>query len=350
MLMFWKFGGRVTDLQTDQYNLMALDGSMTERAELLSASCRAFLGLKDVIADSCVHAEAAVLLASDTELARICDKTYKEYVDACHGAFRILNELHIECDFVNERLFREKRGRYKVLIAPETIFLNGKFAEELKRFVADGGTLITDYRFAQKREDSFQFQTMPGFGLQEAAGISINDFTYAERDEVFAVTDYPAVPLKDLFRAQLRLNGASSLADYVHGGCALSVHGYGKGKYVCWGFSPFQIFRKAKTTEKLAAIREFFRRFCAEAGVVPDVKIAGDDAFQMQTGVLCRNDDPASDKVCFLINFSDRGLDCRVELPAFTSCREVLSGKAIDARELDLSFGAYETKIFDCRV
>jgi len=349
MLMFWKFGGRVTDLQTDQYNLMALDGSVTERAELLSASCRAFLGLKDVIADSCVHAEAAVLLASDTELARICDKTYKEYVDACHGAFRILNELHIECDFVNERLFREKRGRYKVLIAPESIFLNGKFAEELKRFVADGGTLITDYRFAQKREDSFQFQTMPGFGLQEAAGISINDFTYAERDEVFAVADYPAVPLKDLFRAQLRLNGASSLADYVHGGCALSVHGYGKGKYVCWGFSPFQIFRAAKSTEQLGGIREMFRKVCAEAGVVSALEVAGDENFQLQTGVLCRDDDPAFDKVCFLINFCDRELACRVKLPPFSSCREVLSGNKIAENELDLAFRPYETKIFDCR-
>ena len=171
MLMFWKFGGRVTDTQTDQFNLTGFDGSVTERAELLSKSCRTFTGLKDAIAESCVHAEAAILFAPDTELARICDRSYKDYVVACQGAFRIMNELHIECDFIDERSFRTKRDRYKVIIAPETIFLNRNFADELKQFVADGGTLITDYRFAQKREDSMQFQTVPGHGLQEAAPI-----------------------------------------------------------------------------------------------------------------------------------------------------------------------------------
>ncbi|MBR4665602.1 MAG: beta-galactosidase trimerization domain-containing protein, partial [Lentisphaeria bacterium] len=350
MLMFWKFGGRVTDTQTDQFNLTALDGSITERAELLSGSCNAFLRLKDFIADSCVHAETAILFAPDTELARICDKTYKEYVDACHGAFRILNELHIECDYVNERLFREKRGRYKVIIAPETIFLNRKFAEELKQFISGGGTLITDYRFAQKREDSFQFQTLPGYDLQEAAGIFVNDFTYAERDEVFPLEGYPAVPLKDLFRAKLQLEDAESLADYIHGGCALSVHPFGKGKYVCWGFSPFSVFRTAKSTEQLGGIREMFRRFCADAGVVSDFKITGDDKHQLQTGTLCRDDAPAGEKTCFLINFADEPLECKAELPGREQeTTELLTGKLFPGKTLSLKFAPFETMIFSCR-
>ncbi len=350
MLMFWKFSGRVTDTQTDQFNLTALDGSVTDRAKLLSDSCKAFLRLKDFIADSCVHAETAILFAPDTELARICDKTYKEYVDACHGAFRILNELHIECDFVNERLLREKRGRYKVIIAPETIFLNRKFAEELKQFISGGGTLITDYRFAQKREDSFQFQTLPGYDLQEAAGIFVNDFTYAERDEVFSLEGFPAVPLKDLLRAKLQLKDAESLADYIHGGCALSVHSFGKGKYVCWGFSPFSVFRTAKSTEQLGGIREMFRRFCADAGAVSDFKITGDDKHQLQTGTLCRDDAHAGEKTCFLINFADEPLECKAELPGREQeTTELLSGKLFPGKTLSLKFAPFETMIFSCR-
>ena len=350
MLMFWKFGGRVTDTQTDQFNLTGFDGSITERAELLSESCRAFAGLRDAIAESCVHAEAAILFAPDTELARICDRSYKDYVEACQGAFRIMNELHIECDFIDERTFRAKRDRYKVIIAPETIFLNRKFADELKQFVADGGMLITDYRFAQKREDSMQFQTVPGHGLQEASGFFVNDFTYAERDEVFVVKGYPAVPLKDLFRAKLLLTDAHSISDYVHGGCALSEHQWGKGKYCCWGFSPFAVFRKAKNTEPLGAIREIFRKFCADAGVVSDFRISGDDHFQLQTGTLCRNDDPNAEKTCFLINFADRELSCEVELPGRgAETRELLSGKVYSGKKLTLTFAPCETMVFSCR-
>ena len=92
-----------------------------------------------------------------------------------------------------------------------------------------------------------------------------------------------------------------------------------------------------------------FRKACAGAGVVSDLEIAGDENFQLQTGVLCRNDDPALDKVCFLINFCDRELACRVKLPPFSSCREVLSGKEVAENELELVFRPYGTKVFDCR-
>ena len=348
MLMFWKFGGRQTDTQTDQFNLAGFDGSVTERAEELSKSGRAFMNMREILADACVHAEAAILLAPDTELARICDKTYPDYVNAIHGAFRILNELHIECDIIDERMFRLKKERYKVIVAPETIFLNEKFANELKEFVYSGGTLIADYRFAQKREDSTQFQTVPGHGLQEAFGCFVNDFTYAESDEVFAMDGFEPVPLKDIFHAHLHLKGAESMVDFSCGGTALAKNSYGKGRVYTWGFPVFQLFRKAKSTERLGLIREIFRNACAEVDVVSDLTVVGDNHFQLQTGVLCQNDNPAGNKVCFLINFSDRPLECKVKLPQFDSCREVLSGETLGATELQLSFQPYETKVFDC--
>ena len=350
MLMFWKFGGRNTDTQTDQYNLAGFDGSITERAEELAKSGKAYMAMRNLLADSCVHAKAAILIAPDTELARICDKSYPEYVDACHGAFRILNELHIECDFVDEQMFRLKKNRYKVLIAPETIFINEKFTNEIKDFVANGGTLITDYRFAQKRDDTMQFQTIPGHGFQEACGYYINDFTFAESDEVVAFDDYKAIPLKDRFHAHLHVTSAKSLVEYSCGGTALAGNNYGKGKICCWGFPVFQIYRQAKNTADLAAIREVFRMVCAGAGVVSDLEITGDENAQMQTGVLCKNDDPNGNKVCFLINFSDKELKCTAKLPSFASCKEVLSGENVTTDKLELTFAPYETKVFECCV
>ena len=70
----------------------------------------------------------------------------------------------------------------------------------------------------------------------------------------------------------------------------------------------------------------------------------------MQTGVLWQNDDLNGSKVCFLINFSDKELKCTVKLPAFTSCREILSDAAVFENKLELEFAPYETKIFDCRI
>ena len=349
MLMFWKFGGRHTDTQTDQFNLTGFDGSITERAEELSKSGKFFMNMREALADSCVHAEAAILLGHDTEISRICDKTYAGYIDACHGAFRILNELHLECDIIDDRMFRLKKNRYKVLIAPEAIFVNKKLADEIKEFVAAGGTLITDYRFAQKNEDSMQFQTIPGHGLQEVFGYYINDFTYAESSEVFAMNDFKAIPLKDIFHAHMHLKGAESLADYSCGGSALTKNNYGSGHVYSWGFPVFHIFRTSKATEDLAVVKDVFAKACAEAGIVPSLKISGDVHSRIQTGVLCKNDDLDSDKVCFVINFSDKETCCGVELPASSSCRELISGENCTARQFELTLAPYESKVFYCK-
>lgn len=346
MLMFWKFGGRQTDTQTDQFNLTGFDGSITERAIELSKSGKAYMNMKDILSKANVHAQAAILFVPDTEIARICDKSYADYINACHGAFRILNELHIECDFVDERMFQLKKDRYKVLIAPETIFINEKFANQIKDFVAAGGTLITDYRFAQKNEDSMQFQTIPGHNLQEAFGHYVNDFTYAQYDEVFKFNNCKEIPLKDIFHAHLNLKGAESLAEYTYGGTALAKNTFGKGKVYTWGFPVFQIYRKAKETCNLEAVREVFKNACSQANVVSDVEITGDDNFQLQTGVLCQDDNLNGNKVCFLINFADKELKCNVKLPKFTSCKEVFSSSVITDENLTLEFMPYETKVF----
>ena len=99
-------------------------------------------------------------------------------------------------------------------------------------------------------------------------------------------------------------------------------------------------------TADLESIREIFRKACAESGVISDLKISGDENFQLQTGVLCQNDDRNGNRICFLINFSDKELNCTVELPAFTSCKEVFSDKNIPENKLDLKFAPYETKAF----
>lgn len=136
------------------------------------------------------------------------------------------------------------------------------------------------------------------------------------------------------------------MVEYSCGGTALACNDFGKGKVYTWGFPVFQIFRKAKTTADLESIREIFRKTCAESGVVSDLKISGDENFQLQTGVLCQNDNRNGNKICFLINFSDRELNCNVELPAFTSCREVFSSSNITENKFELKFAPYETMAF----
>lgn len=363
MLMYWKFGGRITDVQTDQYNIFGFDGSVTERAETLAKTGVSFLNLREALSNTCVHAKAAILIAPDTEIARICDDSYSDYILAIQGAYRIMNELHIECDFVDERLFKLKKGRYNVLIAPETIFLNETFANEIKQFVADGGTLITDYRFAQKREDSMQFPTIPGHNFQEASGCFINDATFPEADETLILKNGETFPIRgidpdknrawdaidSLFHAHLHLTGAESLGEYSNGSCALAKNRWGKGFVYTFGFSPFIVFRKAKSTKGLETVKNLIRAACEENGVASDLKICGDDTFRLQTGVLCKNDDPNGEKICFLINFAEEEIKCQVDLPGSADqTEELLSGTIFNGKKLDLTFAPYETKIFRC--
>ena len=91
-----------------------------------------------------------------------------------------------------------------------------------------------------------------------------------------------------------------------------------RGKYLrkilLLGLSPFAVFRKAKNTEPLAAIREFSEDFAPklEASRISGLPATTICSFRLE--LFAGMTGPNAEKTCFLINFADRELSCEVEL------------------------------------
>lgn len=136
------------------------------------------------IAGSDVQAEAAVIYDWENSWA-IGDmqgwrspKLYDETVRQHYEAFR---RLGIMVDVINETCPFDK---YKIIAAPMLYLLRDGVAARLKRFAAEGGTLILTYGSGQVNENDLCYLGgVPGDGLMEAAGVRAEEMDTLYEDE-----------------------------------------------------------------------------------------------------------------------------------------------------------------------
>jgi beta-galactosidase GanA len=355
MIMLWKFGGRNTDTQTDSFNLTGWDGSITERALLQAEFAETFLANKSLFMARNYTAETAILISTSSEIASIADKTHKAFADARHGAYRIMHDLRIPCDFIDDRLMRDGRlSRYKALIIPAAAFLDSAAAETIADYVRRGGCVIADRRFAMKDQNTRHFQTTPGFELQETFGAWMNDADYAEYGEKVLSEDSDAVfDISDRFHSHLHLEEAVAVAEYSAGGCAVSHKTAGPGTAWLWGFEPFLeygettlisgdgIFRTTPWNHN-SLILNLMQQALREAGVESDYLIEGDENFSIEAGALSGKD---GSRVHFLINFADIPIKFKLEIRSGGCFKDLLSDRHYCDMPTEFEIPAYGTLI-----
>jgi beta-galactosidase len=163
-------------------------------------------------------------------------KKHYETIQAHHRALFTLNlptdVIESTCDF----------GKYQLLVAPMLYMLRPGVAERLKRFVADGGTLVFTYFGGYVGESNLCFTGgWPGDGLRELFGIWNEEYDCFPPESVQSLRMAPGneLGLEGEFVVQecaelIHLEGAQALAGYGHqfyaGFPALAVNRFGKGK------------------------------------------------------------------------------------------------------------------------
>jgi len=273
-VMFWKFGGRV-DSQTDEYNLCGFDGSITERAELFgkfNAFCQAH---SQLLLDCTVQSKAAILYPTHTEYIAIAEKVVDPFFDSAHGAYRILHDLNIPCDFIDDEWCRRGRlSQYKLLLVPYAKYMSKEEAGFVSKFIEDGGTVIADRWFGYKDDFCVQFQRVPGHGLQEYTGAYLNDVEFADCPECIRTkVGELLLDVSDEFHSHLLLTSGEALADFDGGHCAVSLKKHSSGgALMFWGVELFQLCRKKKD---IGGVLSFISKFLASQGIESPSKVEG---------------------------------------------------------------------------
>src|SRR5581483_10852460 len=97
-------------------------------------------------------------------------------------------ENNIAVDFIHRnQVETEDLSRYKLIIAPCPIILSPGAAAGLKKYVEQGGSLMSEARLAWNSEHAYTADAIPGMGLGEVFGI--RETKVLTRNEVKLVID-----------------------------------------------------------------------------------------------------------------------------------------------------------------
>ncbi|MCX5254285.1 beta-galactosidase [Streptomyces canus] len=183
------------------------------------------------LAGSTVSAPVAVLHDPDAWWALGVDglpSTELDYHPAMERAHRALWDAGVTVDFAHPE---HELSRYPLVVAPALFLLSDKSADNLRRYVAGGGTLLVQHAsgYVDDRLHA-RLGGYPAAPLREALGIRVEEYRPLRRDERITLSDGTQ---GTAWSESLHAEGAETLATYTHGmltgGPALTRNNFGTG-------------------------------------------------------------------------------------------------------------------------
>ncbi|EWM10427.1 beta-galactosidase [Kutzneria sp. 744] len=189
------------------------------------------LGRLGELAGSTVRAEVAVLHDSDSWWAMNSDglpSAELDYLGALRRAHRALWDAGVTTDFARPD---DELSRYRLVLAPALFLLSDASAENLRRYVAGGGTLLVQH-FSGVVDARLHARLggYPAAPLRAALGIRVDEYRPLGRGEQVVLSDGSH---GTAWSESVRLDGAEAVATYtggmLAGGAALTRHRFGDG-------------------------------------------------------------------------------------------------------------------------
>lgn len=99
------------------------------------------------------------------------------YNDVFRWVYDVLYDLNIETDIVPSDATAEQLSQYAVVITPALYVTGPETTEVLRRYVREGGNLVTTFRTAVANEDVQVFTERQPHGLSDLLGLGTDQFT-----------------------------------------------------------------------------------------------------------------------------------------------------------------------------
>jgi beta-galactosidase len=190
----------------------------------------------DEICGTKVEARVAVIFSWDNMWALDNCQGYanagKKYYETCYAYHRFFWEMGIDCDVVSPKA---DLSGYKIVVAPMLYLTDRPIIDNLRDFVAAGGTLYATYMLGTVNEtDLCWLGGIPAEELKEVFGITAQEIDTLYPGEIQKVTLCGQVHEVCDYCEALQLRGAEALATYADGWMAgmpaVTVNSYGKGR------------------------------------------------------------------------------------------------------------------------
>ena len=238
------------------FGMLPFSGKINERAKASGAISKIINENKDIFLHSRPPQSKVAILVSSTVTAMLTALRAKQSIlsSSLMGTYRILHQEGIYPDFVDfDNLKMKYLMNYKIIFAPLMLSLDEKRADMLKKYVANGGTLISEFRPGWSDLDGNNLSVVPGLGLDSL-------FSVIE-DHVIDEKNLHVVSIRENSEIKFDYNGlcevlkpikAKVIATLDEKKPVVTSYKYGKGNAVYVGMllsSFFENTRNAKINE-----------------------------------------------------------------------------------------------------
>jgi beta-galactosidase len=149
------------------FGAFGMDGSVTPRAEMAGRFAQWANAHPELWKSRPVQGDIALVFAPESELFNYVQQgSTNFYAQSIRGAYQAFFDSNIQADFVS----LEDIGKYKIAYLPYPVMLQSGTAAKLRRYVEEGGTLISEGLPAYFGDHGRAGQKQPNYGLDELFG------------------------------------------------------------------------------------------------------------------------------------------------------------------------------------
>ena len=240
------FRWRTARFGTEQYwhGLLDHDAFPSRRYEEIKRMGAEIKAVGDEILGSQVKSSVAMMLSYDSRFAFQIQPNNPRfnYPEHFHQIYRAFYQQHVSIDIIAPNA---DLSSYKLIIAPTLHLVTDATAENLKRYVQAGGTLVVTQRTGVKDESNTVVnQRLPGL-LAEVCGVEVEEYdslsSTMQNCLEFTVPELADAqkPIVGVLCDILKPNGAIVVArytqDYYAGKPAITLNRFGAGRAIYIG-------------------------------------------------------------------------------------------------------------------
>jgi beta-galactosidase len=246
----------------------AMDGSVTPRAEMAGRVARWANGHAEIWKSNPIQGDVGLVFVPESELFNYVQQhDVAFYAQSIRGAYQAFFDSNIQADFVAV----DDIGRYKLIYLPYPVMLSQETVAKLRKYVEDGGTLISEGLPAYFGDHGHVGAVQPNYGLDEVFGAResyvefMPDISDGLTLEVNGKTIYGRY-----FRQDYDLKQGTAAGKYTDGKIAAVKHNFGKGRTLLMGSFPGAGYY----LHHASATKELFASFLELAGITQSTKVS----------------------------------------------------------------------------
>lgn len=231
----------------------AMDGSATPRSEMAGTIAKWTNAHPDLWKSPPVKGDIAIVFAPESERFNFAQQGNTSYYSSsARGAYEAFFDSNIQADWVHI----DNIDEYKAIYLPYPIMLTEKTAAKLRRYVSNGGTLISEGLPGYFGDGAHAGVTQPNLGLQEVFGAKEDDVDFTPdllENLTFQMAGHKLGGR--YFKQVYRVNSGKAIGHYADGSIAAVENHFGKGKTILIGTFPGAAYLKKPNAEARAVFQ-----------------------------------------------------------------------------------------------